>query len=102
MLKKVTGLWMALCVMTVSVAFADTGSASDTGGTEEADTGHTSEAADTGTGSDTAATSTSSSNTKYSAAQLADDSGGCTTAHAVPAMWMFGCASLLVFRRRIR
>jgi len=100
MLKQVTGLWMAMCVLTGTVAFADTGSETDTGSAEAVDTGSDGEASDTGTQADTAADSTSNSNTKYSAAQLADDSGGCSTIHAVPAMWMFGCAGLLAFRRR--
>ena len=101
MLKMVTGLWMAGCIVAGSTAFADTGSAEDTGSTETADTGATAGSDDTGEASDTAADTTSDSNTKYSAAQLADDSGGCTTANAAPAMWMFGCAGLLAFRRRI-
>ena len=78
---------------------ADTGATTDTGGSDDAssptdtgaetDTGH---ANDTGSDSDSTA--------KYSAAQLANESGGCSTGGALNGPWALALLLCLVRRRR--
>ena len=73
----------------------DTGNETDTG--NEVDTGN---AADTGNEGDTAG-AVQRTNDVYSAAELANDKGGCSTAGGTHSPWMASLIGLLLgFRRR--
>jgi hypothetical protein len=106
MLKLMTGLLLGWCMLAVPASYADTGAAADTGSAE--DTGATEDSdstEDTGTTTDTGATDTGSttsttSSPTYGAADLAGDSGSCSTISAAPAAWMLGCFLIVVARRR--
>ena len=104
MLKLMTGLLIGWCLVATPAVYADTGASDDTGANEdtgatEDDTGSTEDtgATDTGTSSD----GTSASGPTYGAADLAGESGSCTTVGAVPAAWMLGCVMLVLVRRRL-
>jgi hypothetical protein len=89
MLKLMTGLWLGWCVLAVPASYADTGAADDTGASE-----------DTGAAEDTGSTTSTVSTPTYGAADLAGDSGSCSTISAAPAAWMLGCFLIVVARRR--
>ena len=96
MLKLMTGLLIGWCLVASSATFADTGAVEDTGSAVE-DTGSVH---DTGT-DDTASETTSRSGPTYGAAELAGESGSCSTVGVVPAGWMLGCILLVLVRRRL-